>query len=82
MRFIRAAKVAGFTLEEIAELLRLDAVADRARARQLAEARVAALDERIAELKAARNALAHLASECRAGAPGPCPIVASLAKGG
>ncbi len=33
LRFIRAAKTAGFTLAEIAELLRLDAVADRARAR-------------------------------------------------
>ncbi|RIY02689.1 MerR family transcriptional regulator [Aureimonas flava] len=79
LHFIRAAKAAGFTLDEIAELLRLDAVADRERARALAEARVRALDRRIAELSAARDALAHLAGECRAGAPGPCPIVASLA---
>ncbi|WP_279478835.1 MerR family transcriptional regulator [Aureimonas sp. SK2] len=80
LRFVRAAKTAGFTLEEIVELLRLDAVADRARARELAEARVRALDARIAELQAARDALSHLASACRTGAPGPCPIVSSLAE--
>jgi len=33
LRFIRSAQAAGFTLEEIAELLALDASEDRARAR-------------------------------------------------
>ena len=82
LRFIRAAKAAGFTLEEIGELIRLDAVSDRRRARELAEARVSALDARIAELQSARDTLAHLATRCRTGADGPCPIVASLAEGG
>ena len=40
LRFIRAAQVAGFTLEEIRELLALDATDDRARARAI----VVALD--------------------------------------
>jgi DNA-binding transcriptional MerR regulator len=35
LRFIRAAQGAGFTLEQIAELLELDATDDRARARAL-----------------------------------------------
>lgn len=74
LRFIRAAQGAGFTLEEIRELLDLDATHDNARARELAEARVAALDTRIAELQAARDALAGLARSC-AVSSGPCPIL-------
>ena len=54
LRFIRSAQAAGFALAEIKELLDLDAADDRARARELAEARVAALDEKIADLQKAR----------------------------
>lgn len=75
LRFIRNAQTAGFTLEEIAELLALDATQDRARVRALATARIAALDSRIAELKTARAALSRLASHCSAGDAGPCPIL-------
>ncbi len=78
LRFIRSAQAAGFTLEEIGELLALDAGNDRARAREMARARVAALDARIAELQAARGALAQLARECAAGEAGPCPIIAAF----
>ncbi|HEY0115372.1 MAG TPA: MerR family transcriptional regulator, partial [Allosphingosinicella sp.] len=39
LRFIRQAQTAGFTLQEIRELLELDAADDRSRARELAEAR-------------------------------------------
>src|SRR3546814_17109658 len=55
LRFIRQAQASGFTLEQIRELLELDAGADRARARTLAETRIAALDEKIAELERARD---------------------------
>lgn len=78
LRFIRQAQGAGFTLKEIAELLALDSGADRPRAHQLATARIAALDERIAELKAVRAALDRLARECAASDQGPCPILASF----
>ena len=78
LRFIRQAQAAGFTLEEIKELLDLDAGEDRARARELANARVKALDVRIAELKDARDALRRLARECGGGGSGPCPILASF----
>ena len=54
LKFIRAAQGAGFTLEQIGELLALDSGEDRARARALARERIAALDEKIAELRAAR----------------------------
>lgn len=75
LRFIRSAQAAGFTLNEIGELLALDAADDRARARALAQARVAAIDARIEELKEARNALAGLATDCAKERGGPCPIL-------
>ena len=78
LRFIRQAQAAGFTLEEIKELLDLDASEDRARARELAGARVKALDLRIADLQRARDALRRLAKECGSGSAGPCPILASF----
>ncbi|MFZ0266409.1 MerR family DNA-binding protein [Caulobacter sp.] len=75
LRFIRSAQTAGFTLEEIGELLALDATDERARARELANARMAALDAKIAELTAARAALGRLAHDCASGTAGPCPII-------
>lgn len=78
LRFIRSAQAAGFTLDEIAELLRLDATDDRARARELARGRVAALDARIAELRAARDALSRLAEKCGRGGAGACPILSAF----
>ena len=78
LRFIKRAQAAGFTLAEISELIALDAGEDRPRARQLAQARIVALDEKIAELKEARTSLARLAKECGEGRAGPCPIIASF----
>ncbi|HEY0311836.1 MAG TPA: MerR family DNA-binding protein [Allosphingosinicella sp.] len=75
LRFIRRAQAAGFTLEEIAELLALDRTDDRARVRELAANRLAALNARIAELEASRAALDRLRSSCAAGRKGPCPIL-------
>ncbi|MBS0505505.1 MAG: MerR family DNA-binding protein [Proteobacteria bacterium] len=78
LRFIRSAQAAGFTLEEISELLALDASEDRVRARALANARLTALDARIAELQQARTALTRLATACAGSAAGPCPIIAAF----
>jgi MerR family mercuric resistance operon transcriptional regulator len=78
LRFIRTAQRAGFTLEEIGELLELDRSNDRPRAREMARARIAALDERIAELQAARRSLEGLARECARAGKGPCPIIAAF----
>ncbi len=78
LRFIRCAQAAGFTLSEIKELVDLDASDDRARARELAKARVAALDEKIEELRQARDALAGLASACARKRGGPCPILGAF----
>lgn len=76
--FIRSAQGAGFTLAEIAELIALDATDDRARAHELATARIAELDDRILELQEAREALRRLARECGSGARGPCPILTAF----
>ena len=78
LRFIRTAQAAGFTLDQIGELLTLDAGEDRARARALAAERIAALDAKIAELQAARASLRYLAHECAHSKEGPCPILASF----
>tara|TARA_R110002020_G_scaffold14638_13_gene51852 strand:- start:2350 stop:2754 length:405 start_codon:yes stop_codon:yes gene_type:complete len=78
LRFIRQAQTAGFTLEEIRELLALDASDDRSRARELAKSRIEVLNAKIAEMQTARNALRRLASECAEGTAGPCPILASF----
>lgn len=79
LRFIKQAQTAGFTLQEIKELLHLDAGEDRSRARELAEARIKALDEKIVELMRARDALQRLARECGRESSGPCPILTSFA---
>ena len=78
LRFIRQAQTAGFTLEQIKELLDLDASEDRSRARDLAMHRIKALNAKIAELERARDALQRLATECGGGRKGPCPILSSF----
>lgn len=78
LRFVRSAQAAGFTLEEIAELLHLDSTDDRPRAREMARSRIEALDARIDELQRARQSLSKLAKDCAAGGKGPCPIIAAF----
>jgi MerR family mercuric resistance operon transcriptional regulator len=78
LRFIRSAQSAGFTLDEIGELLQLDAGEDRQRARALAAERIAALDAKIAELQGARDSLRRLAHACGSTSSGPCPIITAF----
>jgi MerR family mercuric resistance operon transcriptional regulator len=75
LRFIRRAQAAGFTLEEIKELLSLDRTRDRARIRLLAGARLEALARQAEELEASRQALQRLLGVCRGSNRGPCPII-------
>ena len=81
LRFVRQAQSAGFSLDEIIELLALDATDDRARARKLALKRLDHIDTRIAELQAARDALARLAVSCAHTKAGPCPIIQAFDHG-
>lgn len=78
LRFIRKAQQAGFTLEEIRELIALDSGHDHHRAHEMAEKRIAKLDEQIAELQRARQSLQRLARECAEGKSSSCPILAAF----
>lgn len=78
LRFIRAAAEAGFTLAQIAELLKLDAGEDRARAQALARERIAAIDAQMNRLAEARSALEGLAARCAAGEGDGCPILTAF----
>lgn len=78
LKFIRSAQASGFTLDEISELLALEASDDRARVRSLARQRIDALDEKIAQMTETRAALARLADQCAASDTGPCPILAAF----
>ena len=75
LHFIRAAQRAGFTLDEIKELIDLDSRDDRVRAREMAYRRLQTLDQQIAEMKKARDALSRLAEQCTHQGPGACPIL-------
>ncbi|WP_395647030.1 MerR family DNA-binding protein [Terricaulis sp.] len=77
--FIRRAQSAGFSLEEIGELLKLDRGDDRSRVRELARERLAALDAKIAELEDAKQCLSRLLGACHARKSGPCPIIEAFA---
>jgi MerR family copper efflux transcriptional regulator len=81
LNFIRRAKLLGFTLEEIRDLLALSA--DRQRGveavKQRAQQRLAEIDMRIAELQRVRNGLEQLVDACPGhGAPEECPILRAL----
>ena len=78
LKFIRSAQASGFTLDEISELLALEASDDRVRVRTLARQRIDVLDEKIAQMTETRAALARLADQCAASAKGPCPILAAF----
>ena len=78
LKFIRSAQASGFTLDEISELLALEASDDRISVRTLARQRIDALDEKIAQMTATRAALARLADQCAASDKGPCPILAAF----
>ena len=84
LRFIRRAKDLGFTLEEIRELLALSA--DRQHGvkavKRRAQQRLAAIEQRIAELQRLRDGLAQLVAACPGhGKPEACPILRALNHG-
>jgi MerR family transcriptional regulator, mercuric resistance operon regulatory protein len=78
LKFIRAAQGAGFTLDEIGELLALETGNDRVQVRHLARQRIDALDAKIAQMTETRAALARLADLCAVSDKGPCPILAAF----
>ncbi len=81
LRFIRRARALGFSMMEIAELLKLWQNKRRASAdvKRIALAHVADLERRIAEMEAMRQTLAQLAKGCQGNHRPDCPILAELA---
>jgi MerR family mercuric resistance operon transcriptional regulator len=82
LRFIKRAQALGFSLDDVAVLLQLNDGTGHVRARQLAVARLAEIETRLADLVAIRDVLRGLVRRC-AHAEGrvPCPIIATIAAG-
>lgn len=82
LRFIRRARLLGFSMAEIAELLKLWQNKQRASAdvKRIAQAHVADLERRIAEMQAMRQTLAELAHCCAGDSRPDCPILSGLAQ--
>lgn len=81
LRFIRRARLLGFSMVEIAELLKLWQNQSRASAdvKRIALAHVADLERRIAEMQAMRQTLVQLADCCQGNQRPDCPILSGLA---
>lgn len=81
LRFIRRARLLGFSMVEIAELLKLWQNQGRASAdvKRIALAHVADLERRIAEMQAMRQTLQELAQCCQGNQRPDCPILSGLA---
>lgn len=82
LRFIRRARLLGFSMKEIAELLKLWQNQERASAdvKRIALAHVADLEQRIAHMQAMRQTLQELATACQGNQRPDCPILSGLAK--
>jgi len=78
IHFIKSAQRLGFTLEEIALLLKLEDGARCAEAREIAELKLADVRARLTDLRRIEAALSGLVKECRAGGSVSCPLIASL----
>lgn len=79
VRFIKAAQRLGFTLDEIAQLLKLDDGAHCGEAREIANSKLGTIRQRMADLQRMEVALAELVEQCEAGrGKVTCPLIASL----
>ena len=81
LRFIRRAQALGFSLKQIAELLSLSSRRDVASVKRSAMARLADVENRIAELQRVRSGLARLIKSCPGhGRAADCPILRALSE--
>lgn len=80
LRFVRRAKRLGFSLDDIAELLRLsDRRGDIAGVRATAQAKLSEIEARIVELSRIRDGLSRLVDACPGhGDAADCPILSAL----
>jgi len=78
LQFIRRAKALGFSLADVAELLRLamDDSGNRADVHALASLRLQAIEAEIARLQTVRDTLDRLVCQCAGSGPiANCPII-------
>lgn len=81
LRFVQRAQALGFSLQEIRELLELRAspAASASEVHRLAEAKLAEVDRKLAELARIREALATVSCTCSGEGPiSECPILDAL----
>ena len=82
VRFIKRAQLLGFTLEEVASLLKLDEAHACADTRILAANKLQVIEGKQADLEAMRKALAALLLQCDSGGTRDrCPIIDALTTG-
>ncbi|WP_343586988.1 Cu(I)-responsive transcriptional regulator [Herbaspirillum sp.] len=80
LRFIRQSRQLGFSMKQIADLigLWLDQSRPSRKVKQLAEAHIGELDQRIRELQAMKSTLEQLAHNCHGDNRPDCPILDAL----
>jgi len=79
IRFIKRAQELGFSLDEIAQLLRLQDGIDRRTIRRISSQRLSQIEAKLADLKRMQRVLKHLVTACeKASTNHPCPIIETL----
>lgn len=79
VRFIKSAQRLGFSLDDIAQLLRLEDGAHCQEAAELGAARLADVRTRLVDLQRMEAALSQLVAACRTGrGKVSCPLIAAL----
>ena len=81
VRFVKSSQRIGFTLDEVAMLLKLQDGAHCSEAREIAEHKLVDVRQRLADLKQIERVLSALVVKCRTSkGKVTCPLIASLQK--
>ena len=79
VKFVKTAQKLGFSLDEVAQLLKLEDGTHCSEAAELAALRLADVEERLSDLTRMAAALSKLVGECEAHEGRvPCPLIAAL----
>ncbi len=80
LAFIGRARTLGFSIEDCRTLLELydDASRESATVKEIAQAHLEQIDEKVAQPQAMRNPLSHLIRSCRGDHRPDCPILEDL----
>ncbi|MDZ7591180.1 MAG: Hg(II)-responsive transcriptional regulator [Rubrivivax sp.] len=79
VKFVKAAQRLGFSLDEVAELLKLDDGAQCTQASRLAEAKLADVRAKLKDLRRIESLLSGLVRDCGSSrGQVSCPLIASL----